>query len=197
MISLVTINLGTLFGILYFFISLFDIRNLNLQMYNSNYFTSLNNYGSYLTYIIKRIFTINSVFFVFTLLILSIKTEISTFNSYPMLYLYSILGMLLSFIILIIIGYIYIKYNFILNEMSINELDGIEFEYMFRGDENFYNFKCCICLEENEFITRALLIPCNHKIFCKDCSIKIGNMKSCPLCREEIKKITIFLKKEN
>ena len=197
MISLVTINLGTLFGILYFFISLFDIRNLNLQMYNTNYFSSLNNYGSYLTYITKKLFTINSSFFLVTLLLLSIKTEISTFNSHPLLYLYSTLGMLFSFIILIIIGYSYIKYNFILNEMAINEMDGIEFEYICKYDNIFYSFRCCICLEEKEFITRALLIPCNHKVFCKDCSIKICNMKTCPLCRDEIKKITIFINKEN
>lgn len=194
MISLVTINIGTLFGILYFFINLFNIRNL--QTTSSNYFSSLNNYGQNFTCIIKGVFYINISSLIFAFILLTIRTETQMFSKYYFFYIYSFLGMILSFISLVVIGYIYIKYSFLLNSRLIPDNDNIEFEFMFRNDTEF-NYKCCICLEEKKFNTRAKLVPCNHSYFCKDCSIRVGNLSICPLCRHEIKKITIFINSGN
>lgn len=196
MISLVVIYLGTLLGILYFFINLFNIRDLDMG--SSNYFTSLNEYGCYLTSLVKSIMFIYVSSFIFSGFLLAIQSEKKLFSDNSEIYLFSFLAMTLCFFALIIIGYIYIKYNFLDIETSLQEnrlnTNNTEYEFMCKNDLEFFTYKCCICLVEKNFNTRAVIIPCNHQSFCKDCGLRVGNLNSCPLCRGEIRKITIYIK---
>ena len=195
MLSLVTLLLGTLIGIFYFFINLFNIRNLDVD--STNYFRSLNGYGRYLTYIMKGVFCITAVTLLCASLLLTVKSEFRLFLMNINLYWYSLLGVVLCYLFMLIIGYLYIKYNFVEIEISLQEnrvnTNNTEYEFMCNSDINF-NYKCCICLQEKNFKTRAVITPCKHQSFCKDCGLRVGNLNNCPLCRGEIRKITIYIK---
>jgi hypothetical protein len=44
---------------------------------------------------------------------------------------------------------------------------------------------CCVCLDQ---IVQIRFLPCDHKICCNECSLRLAPFNRCPICRGEIKK---------
>ena len=78
-----------------------------------------------------------------------------------------------------------------------NKITKIKLVCIESEDNKEENFDCSVCLDSHDFMKKSTTLDCEH-VFCGDCIhnyLKKSNSKStCPLCRNQIKKITIFNK---
>jgi len=214
MISIIIINSFSLIGMLYFIYNLLLIKkNAFSNLDTKNWYPHLGINGYKLTYIAREVNTIYILGGLIGFWIYFIVNHKKNEND-DLYILVSLLGLFLNKYIMFLIANSVLhdenninvirNGNFIIedSESLIDESDSesktdiIIREYcIIPNVDNYFKYECCICLEEKNYVCRSKILPCNHDVFCKNCINKLSGNDRCPLCRENIMRITIMIKK--
>ena len=198
MYPLILINLLTISGLIYFFIKLYKIKNYYcFDMHKKNWYPSLGIQGFKLSYVMNNINILYLIGGVLIIWIFIISNDTSLYYYFAHFSI-SICFLFFTRFMMGLIGQkVLYEENLNIQDIDIELDDQPKINHEFRiikNIDNYFKYECCICLEDKKFVTRTELGPCKHDIFCKDCINRVTN-KTCPICRQNINKIKIFIKK--
>ena len=201
MYPVIILNIFSFLGLNYYFIKLYRIKYYySFDIHRINWYPSLGAEGYKLTFLLRNINIIYAINITVSIWIYVIghyyRNDLYTY--YMGL---SILSILVVRIFMTFFGKIVLYQPENENVPIQNIESGLNlkrWEYRILKDKkDYFNFRCCICLEEKVFNCRSNILPCNHDVFCKTCIQKLcenNDFDRCPICRANFNIIQIFIR---